>query len=104
MFYVCGKNLTMMNERREVVRDLTLNPIKNGKTTINDLANKLNEKGLKTTFGNEYKGGRGMYSLIRSTYYWLRENGEEETAELVVDIYTNNKGVNIIRPENNNQK
>ncbi len=90
-----------MNQKREVVKSLAINPIKNGKTTINDLAKVLNERSLKTTYGNEYKGGRGMYSLIRSTYYWLRENGEEKIAELVVNIYTNNIGVNIIRPENN---
>lgn len=51
--------------------------------TGEQLAELLNWNKFKTTYGTEYSGGRGTYTLIHSTYDWLVSIGCQNDADLV---------------------
>jgi len=51
--------------------------------TVEMLASLLNWNGFKTDYGIEYKGARGTYTLIRTTYDWLVDNNNQDGANLV---------------------
>jgi hypothetical protein len=38
-----------------------------------ELAEHLNRNDFLTSYGSEYQGGRGTYTLIRSTWHWLND-------------------------------
>ena len=38
-----------------------------------ELAEHLNRNKFLTSYGSEYEGGRGTYTLIRQTWKWLHE-------------------------------
>lgn len=38
-----------------------------------ELAEHLNRNDFLTSYGSEYQGGRGTYTLIRSTWRWLHD-------------------------------
>lgn len=39
-----------------------------------ELADHLNRNRFLTEYGDEYRGARGTYTLIRQTYRWLDED------------------------------
>ncbi|MGJ8660563.1 MAG: hypothetical protein ACSHXL_00860 [Bacteroidota bacterium] len=39
-----------------------------------ELAEHLNRNEFLTNYGSEYQGGRGTYTLIRSTWKWLNDD------------------------------
>jgi len=36
--------------------------------SVKDLAGLLNWNGFRTSYGDEFKGGRGTYTLVQATY------------------------------------
>lgn len=39
-----------------------------------ELADHLNRNNFLTSYGSEYQGGRGTYTLIRETWRWLNDD------------------------------
>lgn len=65
----------------------------NGSTMfVTDLARRLNERGLKTSYGSEYAGGRGTYRLIRAAYWCYERMEEHDKAKHIADSFVNAKG------------
>jgi len=60
----------------------------NGTTmATNELAEHLKRNKFKTSYGTEYEGGRGTYTLIHATYDWLVANGQQSEADYVANAY-----------------
>ena len=58
-----------------------------------ELAAHLNRNNFVTSDGEEYKGGRGTYKLIRETYHWLvKELDLQEEADKVAEAYVKSDG------------
>ena len=53
-----------------------------------ELADYLNRNGERTSYGEEYKGGRGTYTTIGATYDYLMDQGREEEAHNVATRFT----------------
>jgi len=71
-------------ENKEYIRRLAKFLVENQSTmTAEQLAELLNWNKFKTTYGTEYSGGRGTYTLIHSTYDWLVSIGCQNDAGLV---------------------
>lgn len=51
------------------------------------LAERLNSAGCLTSYGTEYRGGRGTYRLIHATYDALVAQGRHEEADAVAESY-----------------
>ncbi len=56
------------------------------------LAEHLNWNKFKTKDGNTYKGKRGTYVLIKSTWKWLARNGNKIEAQNVADAFLKPNG------------
>lgn len=57
-----------------------------------ELADYLNRNGIRTSYGEEYKGGRGTYTTISATYDYLISQGRDEEAHNVATRFTNDNG------------
>ena len=57
-----------------------------------ELANIMNQFGRTTTYGSQYSGLRGTYTLIHATYDWLIVNGNEVGADTVARAFTKPDG------------
>ncbi|WP_405223908.1 hypothetical protein [Dokdonia sp. Asnod1-B02] len=57
-----------------------------------DLADIMNTFGRTTTYGTEYKGLRGTYTLIHATYDWLVAKGRKPDADIVAVAFTKPDG------------
>ncbi|MBI3236053.1 MAG: hypothetical protein HYZ42_18795 [Bacteroidetes bacterium] len=60
--------------------------------TGQQLADRLNLNGRTTTYGTPYKGARGTYTLIHSTYEWLYHGGFRSEADIVARVFLNQYG------------
>lgn len=65
----------MMNEKKMYIWQLadfltSKNKIMSGE----ELAAHLNRNEIVTEYDSEYQGGRGVYTLIRTTYHWLHDD------------------------------
>jgi hypothetical protein len=60
--------------------------------TAKTLANHLNEIGFETSYGTEYAGGHGTYTLIHSTYDWFVSNGNQANADKVAQTFVKPDG------------
>lgn len=63
----------------------------NMQMTVRDLARNLNNNNFLTSYGSQYKGGRGTYKLISATYYWLHQTSPKN-AEMLAHVFTNQDG------------
>lgn len=63
-------------------------------TTMNasDLANHLNWNNFKTKDGQNYKGKRGTYVLIKSSWKWFDKNGKKSEAQNIADAFLTKDG------------
>lgn len=53
-----------------------------------ELASHLNRNNFLTSYGTEYRGGRGTYRLIRETWRWLHDElGLPDEARKVAEAY-----------------
>ena len=57
-----------------------------------ELADLLNRNGHKTSYGTLYKGGRGVYALIRESYRWFRQNEELEKSDAIAKAFVKEDG------------
>jgi len=57
-----------------------------------ELATHLNRNGFRTSYGSKYKGGRGTYKLIKSTWSAHDSVGEDVEAENVATAYVKPSG------------
>lgn len=64
-----------MNEKRAYIWRLATFLHTNGMVmSAEELADHLNRNNFFTGYGSEYQGGRGTYTLIRSTWRWLHDD------------------------------
>jgi hypothetical protein len=60
---------------------------------VPELAEHLNRNGMRTTYGERYVGGRGVYTLVRQTYNWLADGMHlQEEAEKVAVSFVKDDG------------
>ncbi|WP_299273451.1 hypothetical protein [uncultured Psychroserpens sp.] len=57
-----------------------------------ELANIMNTFGHTTTYGAQYTGLRGTYTLIHATFDWLTKQGKIDEAEIVAKAFTKPDG------------
>jgi hypothetical protein len=58
-----------------------------------ELAAHLNRNNFLTSYGEEYQGGRGTYTLIRQTYHWLHDElGLTKEAHRVAEAFVKPDG------------
>lgn len=70
--------------KKEYIRRLAVSLIEKRKNMNGkELAVLLNENGYRTGYNTKYAGGRGIYTLISATYYWLEENDNQADADKV---------------------
>ncbi len=82
-----------MNSNNNFVIDLANKLVSKGcKMTNVELAIQLNKAGLKTSYNDDYKGGRGTFNLIAATYHKLDKEGRSNERDNVAKAYTNYKG------------
>lgn len=83
-----------MNKKRQYIWQLADFLCNQGKVMSGEeLAAHLNRNGIFTEYDTEYQGGRGIYTLIRSTYHWLHdEMALEEEASKVAEAYVKPDG------------
>jgi len=63
-----------MNQKKLYIWKLGVFLAQNGmKMSGEELAKHLNRNDFLTSYGTEYKGGRGTYRLIRETHYWVKD-------------------------------
>lgn len=80
-------------DKKEYIGHLATALISNSKTmTGESLANHLNEIGFETSYGAEYTGGRGTYTLIHATYDWFVSNGNPSTADKIAKAFVKPDG------------
>ena len=71
-------------DKKEYIKRLAIFLVDNGTTMSGeDLAKHLNWNNFKTSYGSEYQGGRGTYTLIHATYDWLVSNEKQIDANKV---------------------
>ena len=64
-----------MNEKRAYIWRLAVFLHTSGMVMSGEeLAEHLNRNNFLTGYGSEYQGGRGTYTLIRSTWRWLNDD------------------------------
>lgn len=80
-------------DKKEYIRRLGNFLSTNGTTmAINELADHLNRNNFKTSYGTEYEGGRGTYTLIHATYDWLVSIGKQDEANSIAGAFTRSNG------------
>jgi hypothetical protein len=57
-----------------------------------ELADHLNRNSFLTSYGTEYKGGRGTYKLVRETYHWLTNLNLSNEAKKVATSFVKPNG------------
>lgn len=61
--------------------------------SIEGLAAHLNRNKFLPSYGTEYEGGRGAYTLIKKTYDWIHgELGLQDEAKKVAEVYVKPDG------------
>ena len=65
----------------------------NEKMSGRELAVHLNRNNFLTSYGAEYQGGRGTYTLISATWHWIHDKlGLPDEAEKVAEAYVKPDG------------
>lgn len=80
-------------EKKEYIRRLAVFLCDNGMTmSVEELAMHLNRNDFRTSYGAEYQGARGTYTLVHSVYNWLTSKGEHKDAEKVANAFPKSDG------------
>ena len=84
-----------MNQKKLYVWELARFPHSHGKTMSGpELADHLNRNKIGTSYGTEYAGERGTYTLIRETWKWPQEElGLEDEAQQVARAFVKADGM-----------
>jgi hypothetical protein len=71
------------------IRDLAIRLRRAGSTmTVQNLAIQLNSNGYLTSYGTNYMGARGTYTLVHAVYDWLAGTGQQNDADCVAEAFT----------------
>lgn len=82
-----------MNNNNNFVSSLANRLVLAGTKISNiDLANQLNNANLKISYGSLYKGKRGTFRLISTTYWKLDSLGRISDRDNIAKAFTNFKG------------
>jgi hypothetical protein len=82
-----------MNQKKDYILKLAVFLENNGmKMSGEELAKHFNRNNLRTSYGTEYKGGRGTYKLIRETYHWLKRKGLLNEADKIAKVFVKPDG------------
>jgi len=57
-----------------------------------ELAEHLNRNKFSTSYGSQYNGGRGTYTLIRETWRWVHEMGLDDEAKKIAEAFVRPDG------------
>ena len=58
-----------------------------------ELAEHLNRNNFLTSYGSEYQGGRGIYTLIRETWKWVENDlGLPNEAKKITEVFVKPDG------------
>jgi hypothetical protein len=58
-----------------------------------ELATHLNRNNFMTSYGKEFRGGRGTYKLITATWRWVHDDlGLPDEAEHIAKAFVNSEG------------
>lgn len=62
--------------------------------TINgqQLAHEVDQRGGRTGYGTQYKGGRGTFTLLRCAYRYFESQGSKSLANLIATSFTKKDG------------
>jgi hypothetical protein len=78
------KNKQNKMDKKEYISNLAAFLVSNNNTMAgNELAQHLNRNNYKTSYGDEYQGKRGTYTLLQATYNWLASVGRHQDASNV---------------------
>ena len=78
---------------KEYISKLAQTLADNGTTMSGEeLAQHLNRNNMKTSYGTEYAGKRGIYKLIQDTYKWLESQGLHQEARNVAVAFVKPDG------------
>ncbi len=82
-----------MSESMRFVADEAMRLIRSGQTAWGGLlSDLLNNSGHRTSYGSLYSGGRGIFTLIRTTWKRLMAMGLADQAEAVARAFVKANG------------
>ena len=87
----------MSDKKEYIVKLATFLASHKMKMSGEELAKHLNRNNFLTSYGTEYKGGRGTYKLIRDTYKWLHENSRLDDAGYVANVFVRPNGIHAYK-------
>lgn len=77
-----------MNQKKAYIWKLAIFLESNGMIMSGEeLAEHFNRNNFLTSYGTEYKGGRGTYKLISETYHWLKDLGLQKEADKIAKVF-----------------
>jgi hypothetical protein len=80
-------------DNKKYIHEVAVAARKEGITIqIANVVEAMNHLGYKTSYGTEYGGGRGSYTLIHATYDWLVSQGKQGDADMVAMTYVKPDG------------
>jgi hypothetical protein len=83
----------IMERKKEYITALAINLNQNQtRMTVGDLADNLNLNGIRTSYGTNYKGRRGTFTLIHATYDSLILESRDTEAEILAHTFVNSNG------------
>ena len=82
-----------MNQKKAYIWKLAIFLASNGMIMSGEeLAEHFNRNNFLTSYGTEYKGGRGTYKLISETYHWLKDLGLQKEADKIAKVFVKPDG------------
>ncbi len=82
-----------MDAKKEYISKLANHLVDNGKIMSGpEFADHLNRNGFQTSYGTDYEGKRGTYTLISATYKELTDLGRISDAENVAKAFVKEDG------------
>lgn len=82
-----------MNQKKAYIWKLAIFLESNGMIMSGEeLAEHFNRNSFLTSYGTEYKGGRGTYKLISETYHWLKDLGLQKEADKIAKVFVKPDG------------
>ena len=82
-----------MNQKKVYIWKLAIFLESNGMIMSGEeLAEHFNRNNFLTSYGTEYKGGRGTYKIISETYHWLKDLGLQKEADKIAKVFVKPDG------------
>lgn len=82
-----------MNDKKEYISKLANHLVDTGKIMSGpELADHLNRNGFQTSYGTDYEGKRGTYTLISAIYKELTNLGRVSDADKIAKAFVKEDG------------